>query len=172
DFRAPTDFDVELYRGRQPWQIGDVVGTARIEVRGDTAWWVRRAYGETGKLEDGVFVTEYSSIPQLASWVLRQNGRAVPLEPAELKREVAAALRRVREAHEGTAPQPAREKAIRNGDGVAERPAGPVAPERFAVLQALLAYLLAACGEEREAEIPAPELLEHFPSIPAEELEE
>src|SRR6478752_4299201 len=90
DFRAPTDFDVELYRGRPPWQIGDVVGTARIEVRGDTAWWVRRAYGETGKLEDGVFVTEYSSIPQLASWVLRQNGRAVPLEPAELKRDVAA----------------------------------------------------------------------------------
>ncbi len=48
DFRAPTDFDVELYRGRPPWQIGDSVGTARIEVRGDTAWWVRRAYGATG----------------------------------------------------------------------------------------------------------------------------
>ena len=172
DFRAPTDFDVELYRGRPPWQIGDVVGTARIEVLGDTAWWVRRAYGSTGKLEDGVFVTEYSSIPQLASWVLRQNGRAVPLEPAELKRDVAAALRRVRERHEGEAPQPAREKPAASGDGAVERPAGPVAPERFAVLQALLAYLLAACGEERDAEIPAPELLERFPSIPADELEE
>src|ERR1700759_3071045 len=77
DFRAPTDFDVELYRGRPPWQIGDSVGTARIEVRGDTAWWVRRAYGTTGQLDDGVFVTGYSSIPQLASWALRQNGRAV-----------------------------------------------------------------------------------------------
>ena len=72
-------------------------------MRGDTAWWVRRAYGSTGKLEDGVFVTDYSSIPQLASWVLRQNGRAVPLEPPELKRDVAAALRRVRERHEGEA---------------------------------------------------------------------
>ena len=87
DFCAPVDFDVELYRGRPPWQIGYVVGTARIEVRGDTAWWVRRAYGATGRLEDGVFVTEYSSIPQLASWVLRQNGRAVPLEPPALKRD-------------------------------------------------------------------------------------
>ena len=47
-----------------------------------------------------------------------------------------------------------------------------LAPERFAVLQALLAYLLAACGEDREAEIPAPELLGRFPSVPAEELEE
>ncbi|HZS31505.1 MAG TPA: WYL domain-containing protein [Gaiellaceae bacterium] len=172
DFRAPTDFDVEQYRGRPPWQIGDIAGTARLEVRGDTAWWVRRAYGTTGTLEDDVFVTDYSSIPQLASWVLRQNGRAVPLEPHELKQEVGAALRRVRERHEGAAPEPAREKTIRSVDGTAERPAGPVAPERFAVLQALLAYLLAACGERRDAVIPAAELLEKFPSIPADELED
>ena len=44
-------------------------------------------------------------------------------------------------------------------------------PERFAVLQALLAYLLARCGEEREATIPADELVERF-RIPPEELEE
>src|SRR5438876_7178296 len=171
DFRAPTDFDVELSRGRPPWQIGDSVGTARIEVRGDTAWWVRRAYGSTGTLEDDVFVTEYSSIPQLASWVLRQNGRAVPLEPPELRRDVAAALRRVREWHEGEPPQPAREKPAASGDGAVERPAGPVAPERFAVLQALLAYLLAACGQEREATIPAREIVERF-NIPEDGLEE
>ena len=155
DFRAPTDFDVELYRGRPPWQIGDIVGTARIEVRGDTAWWVRRAYGATGTLEDGVFVTEYSSIPQLASWVLRQNGRAVPLEPHELKQ------RRRRSAAPGAGAArgrrrrspPARSR-LRIGDGTVERPAGPVAPERFAVLQALLAYLLAACGEEQRGRDP------------------
>src|SRR5262249_56127297 len=70
DFRAPTDFDVELYRGRPPWQIGEAVGTARIEVRGDTAWWVRRAYGSTGRLEEGVFVTAYSPHPPLAAGVL------------------------------------------------------------------------------------------------------
>ena len=172
DFRAPTDFDVEQYRGRPPWQVGDIAGTARIEVRGDTAWWVRRAYGTTGTLEDDVFVTEYSSIPQLASWVLRQNGRAVPLEPHELKQEVGSALRRVREGHEGVPPHPAREKALRPVDGVPERQAGPVAPERFGVLQALLAFLLAACGEERTAEIPASTLLEKFPSVPPDELEE
>ena len=172
DFRAPTDFDVDQYRGRPPWQIGDIVGTARIEVRGDTAWWVRRAYGTTGTLEDDEFVTEYSSVDQLASWVLRQNGRAVPLEPHELKQKVGAALRRVREGHEGPPPQPAREKAVRALDGATERPAGPVAPERFAVLQSLLAFLLAACGEDRTAEISASELLERFPSVPPDELEE
>ena len=144
----------------------------RIEVRGDTAWWVQRAYGSTGRLEDGVFVTEYSSLSQLASWVLRQDGRAVPLEPEDLRREVASALRRVRSVHEGRAPEPAREAPL-PGVGVAvERLAGPVAPERFAVLQALLAYLLAACGESKDATIPVDELLARFPSIPAEELEE
>jgi proteasome accessory factor C len=54
---------------------------------------------------------------------------------------------------------------------VVERFAGPVAPERFGVLQSLLAYLLAACGEEREGIIPAHELVNRF-SIPAEQLEE
>src|SRR5579872_433312 len=172
DFRTPADFDIEQYRGRPPWQIGDVAGEARIEVKGDTAWWVQRAYGSTGRLEDGVFVTDYSSLSQLASWVLRQDGRAVPLEPEELRREVAGALRHVRDGHEGKAPEPARESPVRAADPAGDRPAGPVAPERFAVLQALLAYLLAACGEGKDATIPAAELLARFPSVPAEELEE
>ena len=81
DFRTPTDFDIDEYRGRPPWQIGDLVGEARVEVTGDTAWWVERSYGDTGRLDGDEFVTEYSSIPLLASWVLRQDGRALPLEP-------------------------------------------------------------------------------------------
>ena len=172
DFRIPADFDIELYRGRPPWQIGDIVGEARIEVPGDTAWWVQRAYGSTGRLEDGVWVTEYSSVEQLTSWILRQNGRAVPLEPDELRREVAASLRLVRDEHEGRPPEPAREVPVRGVDGSQERPAGPVAPERFAVLQALLAFLLAACGEGKEATIPLDDLLDRFPSIPGDDLEE
>jgi proteasome accessory factor C len=46
-----------------------------------------------------------------------------------------------------------------------------VVPERFAVLQALLAYLLAACGEGHDAVIPAHEIVERF-HIPEEQLEE
>jgi proteasome accessory factor BC len=133
---------------------------------------VQRAYGSTGRLEEGVFITDYSSLPQLASWVLRQDGRAVPLEPDELRREVATSLRRVRENHEGKAQVPAREAPRRAAVETSDRPAGPVAPERFAILQALLAYLLAACGEDKETQIPAAELLKRFPSIPSEELEE
>ena len=171
DFRIPADFDVGAYRDRPTWQIGDASGEARIEVSPATAWWVERAFGTAGTLEGDTFVTPYSSIGLLASWILRQDGRAVPTAPDALRREVARSLRAIRDAHAGAPAEPAAEAAPREPDGAPERPAGPVAPERFAVLQALLAYLLAACGDGREAEIPAHELVERF-NIPEEALEE
>jgi proteasome accessory factor C len=170
DFRLPAEFDIEPFRDRPPWQIGDLAGEARIEVAGDTAWWVERTYGDHGRLEDGAFVTEYSSLGQLASWILRQDGRAVPQAPPELRREVARSLRLVRERHEGVPPELA-PPAKRREDEELERVAGPVAPERFAVLQALLAYLLDRAGDAGEAVLPASELTERF-HIPAEELED
>ena len=66
--------------------MAPVAGTARIEVNGDTAWWVHRTLSEAGTLTDGVFETEYAAIEPLAGWVLRQNGRAIPLEPEDLRR--------------------------------------------------------------------------------------
>jgi proteasome accessory factor C len=171
DFRIPEDFDIDQFRGRPPWQVGDIVGEARIEVVGDTAWWVERTYGEVGHFEDDVFVTPYSSIPLLASWILRQDGRAIPLEPDELRRTVADAVRKVRAVHEGALPKVAREAAVPEQNGAGDRPAGPVVPERFAVLQALLAYLLAECGDRPSAEIPAHNLVDRF-HIPEEALEE
>src|SRR5205807_9185579 len=100
DFRISTEFRIDDFVGRPPWQIGDIVGEARIEVGHDTAWWVERAYGDAGRLDGDVFVTEYSSLEQLASWILRQDGRAIPQEPAELRRVVKASLQLVRERHE------------------------------------------------------------------------
>ncbi|MFN2470486.1 MAG: WYL domain-containing protein [Gaiellaceae bacterium] len=170
DFRLPAEFDVEQFRGRPPWQVGEPAGEARIAVAGDTAWWVERVFGDRGRVEDGVFVTEYASLPLLASWILRQDGRAVPLEPPKLVREVQAALGRVRKRHGGAGPDVAAELGAEEGEPP-ERPAGPVAPERFGVLQALLAYLLDRCGEETSADFPAAELVERF-HIPYEALEE
>jgi proteasome accessory factor C len=172
DFRLPPEFDVEQYRGRAEWQFGDVVGTARIEVAPDTAWWVHRAYGDARNSVDGdVFETQYASLPLLARWILRQDGRAFPIEPPELRRLVVEGARAARQAHEGAPSIPAAEEPILEAEGVAERLTGPVAPERFGVLQALLAHLLAACGEEREATISAAELADRF-SIPPDQLEE
>src|SRR5947207_2538871 len=146
DFRIPAEFGIDEYRGRQQWQIGELQGEARIEVSGDAAWWVERTLGHAGRMEDGVFVTEYADLARLAAWVLRLDGRARPVEPDALRRLVAEGLRQIRDAHEGTPPKLAAE-AVQHApvDGV-ERVGGPVAPERFAVLRALLARLLAACG--------------------------
>jgi proteasome accessory factor C len=172
DFRIPAEFDIDAYRGRPPWQVGKAGGEARIRMAPETAWWVERAFGEAGHFEDDVFVTPYSSVKLLASWVLRQDGRAVPLEPDALRNEVSRALERTAKRHEASPPKQAAPAAMPVVDEAAlERPAGPVAPERFAVLQALLAYLLAACGERRDAVIPAAELVQRF-HIPADQLEE
>jgi proteasome accessory factor BC len=170
DFRLPPEFDIEAFRGRPDWQFGEPVGEARMEVAGDAAWWVERVYGHAGRLEDGVFVTDYASLEALARWILRQEGRAVPQSPPELRRIVKGALQLVRDRHEGDPPKLAREVARKDLERT-ERPGSPVAPERFGVLQALLAYLLDRCGENPSAEIPADELVERF-HIPKESLEE
>ena len=172
DFRLPAEFDVEDYRGRADWQFGDIVGTATIEVAPDTAWWVERAYGgERNSVDSDVFTTQYASSHLLARWILRQDGRAIPLEPSELRRLSVDGARAARAAHEGAPPTPAAFVQEGQAESAAERFAGPVAPERFGVLQSLLAYLLTACGENREGTIPASELVQRF-SIPADQLEE
>jgi proteasome accessory factor C len=172
DFRLPPEFDIELYRGRTEWQFGDILGEAKVEVAPDTAWWIERAYGgERNRVEGDVFETKYASLPLLARWILRQDGRAHPLEPGELRRLVVEGARAARHVHEGQPTTPAAEMPHVEVEGPAERTAGPVAPERFGVLQALLAYLLAACGDNREATIKAQEFVDRF-SIPADQLEE
>ena len=171
DFKTPTDFDIDGYRARPPWQIGDLIGEARIEVAGDTAWWVERVYGESGRVEDGVFITDYATLSLLASWVLRQDGRAIPLEPVELRRRVADGLRLIRDRHTGKPLEPKAEAVPAEQAGPGERLPGPVAPERFAVLQSLLAHLLARCGDDKRAIIDASELVERF-HIPEDQLQE
>ena len=68
-------------------------------------------------------------------------------------------------------PSPRASGASEARPAAERQPAGPVAPERFGVLQALLAHLLAACGDEKTRDLDADELAERF-SIPREELQE
>jgi proteasome accessory factor BC len=172
DFRLPADFNAAQHRPPPPWQMGETVGKARIELSGGTAWWVERTYRPPhGHVEDSVFITPYADLSHLAAWILRLDGRAVPLEPPELRRAVARGLRRVIALHTGAPPVPAKPKP-RRAEEAPDRPTGPVNPERFGVLQALLACLLAACGENSSAVIPASELVERFPQIPEGTLEE
>src|SRR5438309_7089552 len=116
DFRLPKDFDADGFRLGPPWQVGETVGEASIEVAGDAAWWVERVYGRYGRLEDGVFVTGYSDLGQLSSWILRQDGRAVPVAPPELRQLVRGDLKLVEERHEAKPPRVAAETKEAPGD--------------------------------------------------------
>ena len=105
-------------------------------------------FGRHGRIEDGVFVTDYSDLGA---------ARLLDAAPGRPRRAALAARarRQVRGRLEAGAQAPRGQAAEDRGErppaGRArtqvERPAGPVAPERFGLLQALLAYLLARCGD-------------------------
>ena len=173
DFRLPEEFPIERYRGRAKWQFGDarrrgadprrarhrVVGRARLRPP-------RPARGRRLRHE----LRE----PAAARRVDPQAGgpRACRSSRPSCARSSSTGCAAARAAHERKPRQAARRDARREADGVVpERTASPVAPERFAILQSLLAYLLAACGEDKEAVIPARDLVEKF-RIPEGELEE
>jgi proteasome accessory factor C len=97
------------------------------------------------------------------TWIIGMDGEVLPVSPAEVVDEVAAALERGREAHVGEAPvhaQPLR--IVPDEQPPPTRRPSPVAPERFAVLQALLADLLEACGDEPTGELAVSELAARY----------
>ena len=154
---------------RPPWQIGETVGEARIEVAPDTAWWVERAFGDRGRSRTASSSPTTRRSSQLASWILRQDGRAMPLEPAELVTRGRTRRSRGARAPRGRRRRSREAEARRRSDGTEiERPAGPVAPERFA-RPAGAARLPARRLRRRaqRASIPADELVERF-RIPEE----
>jgi proteasome accessory factor C len=181
DFRIPADFNVTEYRDRKPWQLErEPAGTARLSVAADDVWLIDRLYGGGGELEEHVdgsatLTTEYSNLEALSQAVLHMNGRMRPTEPEELVELVREDLARVVELHEGEQSElspPAAPAPSAQDDGAPTgRAQGPVAPERFALLQALLAFLLERCGDEPNATVSSADIRDRF-HLSQEELEE
>ena len=172
DFRLPAEFDVEAHRDRAA-MADRAAGRRRADRRPGR----HRMVGRSARLPTPARSSTASSRPSyaplepLASWILRQNGRAMPLEPVELRDAVREALVSYSRARTRARRPCARASAARLAPRHRAASAGPVAPERFGVLQALLAHLLAACGEEQSAALDADDLAERF-SIPREELQD
>jgi predicted DNA-binding transcriptional regulator YafY len=176
DFRVPAEFNPSAYRNRAPWQLGDGDEQATILVEPEAAWLVERAVGQYGTMEHRddrslLYTTTVADWHELAGWLIGLDGLASPLAPPELVERVAAALERVAADHEGE-PQPhAVPLELVDRVPAPERGESPVTPERFAVLQAMLADVLAACGEQKDANIDAAQLAERF-KLTDDELED
>ena len=152
DFRLPADFDVDAYRVGEDWQHGPVAGNG--EDRGERRHGLvgapdaaRGRHARRRRLRDRVrgdrAAGRLGAAPERPRAPARAGGAARPPVP----RGCGGSARRTRQSRRswrGRRPSRSHRTAL-------ERPAPAVAPERFGVLQALLAYLLAACGEGRDA---------------------
>ena len=148
DFQRPADFDARRFANRIPWQLGDEVGVAEIEVPDDVAWYVERQFGAYGTLSDGVFRTAYALPRLLISWALGFGLKV--LGPPELVEEARRRVDELIEAHRGEPPV-----AVASGLSPAPAPVAEtngrsrgaeaaIRPERFARLVTLASVLIAA----------------------------
>jgi proteasome accessory factor BC len=154
DFKRPQDFDPRGYANRADWQFGDTIGEAEVWVSERIAWQVERHFGRFGTVRpadevgDVVFTTDYASVRQLASWVLRLGENAHVLSPPELVREVAERVELLHERHSGeldlAEPSHARLRELDDADEAGGRREAAIRPERFARLVTLASILIEA----------------------------
>ena len=183
DFRIPADFNVTHYRDRPPWYLeNEERGTAELEVSAEATWLVNRLFGRHGGIEEqddgsALFTTPYSSLEQLRSWILSLGGRVRPLAPSKLVSGLDEDLRRIAKVHSGPPAEPAPASPAGGSPAAHDTPPpsgrqqGPVAPERFALLQALLAFLLEKCGDEPSATVSSADIRTRF-HLSQQELQE
>jgi len=159
DFGAPESFDIGAYRDRPAWQLAEPTGTARIGVAPEMAWWVEAHWGHCGAIErreDGgiVYSTPYANARPLFGWLLGLADAAELLEPAELREQLAAQLRRLDGLLDADPPPAPPLRPAGGSAAVAgrrrRRPADDwrVEVDRFTRLTALTTYLLQSCGED------------------------
>jgi proteasome accessory factor C len=156
DFKRPVDFDPREYASRADWQFGEPIGRADIWISERIAWQIDRHFGRFGSVrpaEGGgiVFSTDYASVRQLASWVLRLGEHARVQGPPELAEAVAGRIELLAARHaQSLRLAPAAVRASGNGanGGAPEASSGrretAIRPERFARLVTLASILIDA----------------------------
>lgn len=170
DFEVPDDFNASEYRTRPTWQFEGMDGEAELWVHPTAAWLVERTWGHAGEVErhddDSItLTTRYGSLPWLSAWVCGMDGLVRPIGPVELVQDVQRSIARIATAHEGDVPTlpaelPTRE--IEEDQPRRKRDPAPVTAEQFAMLQAMMADLLACCGTGREGQVPKSVIMERY----------
>jgi len=176
DFVPPADFDLERYRDRPAWQLGEPRGEATVHVAPSLAWWVVAHYGHCGRVEehaDGsvTFVTPFAEARPLLSWVLGLGDAAEVMAPVALRARLSERLALLER-------RLARPPAV--PDGAAPPPPGGRPPGRrgkardwrvtadhFTRLVTLATALLRRCAGG-EADVPLAEICRELGMTPEE----
>jgi predicted DNA-binding transcriptional regulator YafY len=185
DFAPREDFDRRDYASRADWQMGEIIGTARVFLRERIAWLVERDFGAFGELRKAtkkdsapgrgwIYETEYASGRQLVSWVLGWRENARLLEPEDLAAEAAGRLELLRSRHrDGFDVASTVRRPIAEGNGRPRpsngRSEAVIRPERFARLVTLAGLLIGAARDE--APLSVDRVLEEL-NVTREELHE
>lgn len=101
DFEVPSDFDLRAVMATSPLRYpmhAPVTVTVRVEP--EVAFLMERAWGPPDA--EGTFSVETTYLDYVVDQVLSLGGRAEIVGPPEARARVAAALRRVLEAHEAS----------------------------------------------------------------------
>jgi proteasome accessory factor BC len=161
DFSPPEDYDRRDYARLADWQMGDILGTAKVFLSDRVAWLAERDYGRYGtfrpaKKSDGVkgrgrvFETGYATPRELISWVMQWRQHAQVLEPEELREEWQQRQDLLRDRHANgfepakTIDRPLRAVTARRARSNGRGAEGAIRPERFARLVTLAGLLIDA----------------------------
>ena len=159
DFPAPEDFDLGAYRDRPAWQLAEPRGTARIRVTPGMAWWVEAHWSHCGTViahDDGgiTYETVYADARPLLSWLLGLADAAELLEPAGLREQLLAQLRRLDALLDEPLPaasaRPTAGNSATAGGRRRRRSTDDwrVEVDRFTRLATLTTYLLQSCTDD------------------------
>ena len=108
DYEVPEDFDLDAYRNREAWELGEgeeMALVARVRFDFPTSLWVERnGYGEPAEsAADGSSVRSFRvhQINPFLRWILTLSGEAEIVDPPELRREYADLVERVAALYAG-----------------------------------------------------------------------
>jgi predicted DNA-binding transcriptional regulator YafY len=108
DYVVPEDFDLNDYRNREAWELGDGEEAglvARVRFDFPTSLWVERnRYGELAEsAADGSTVRSFQvqQVNPFLRWILSLSGEAEIIDPPELQREYLDLVERVAALYAG-----------------------------------------------------------------------
>ena len=108
DYVVPGDFDLNAYRNREAWELGEgeeAALVARVRFDFPTSLWVERnGYGEPDEMAaDGSSVRTFRlhQVNPFLRWILSLSGEAEIVDPPELRREYADLVEQVAALYAG-----------------------------------------------------------------------